>query len=211
MPRPRATQTHSEATTRAVEVFASDAIGTVLETDRLLLRPALSADTKSLQSAIAALVATGETASGVFFPGEQVAAIVKRQLELTAKGVRTGCALRRAIFDRAAPDTILGCCNLTSIERGLEWYAELAFWIVPGARGLGFAHEACAAVVQHALEDLPQGLGVSSVRAYVQPDNDGAQRMLSGIGFDRRTTQCEHLSTGGQHLPHELWTKGVSA
>lgn len=210
MPRPRATRSQAQATPRPVEVFASDAVGTVLETERLLLRPARTSDSDAFESAIAELIATRETTSGVHLPGEQAAAIVKRQFDLTSQGVRTGCALRRAIFDRDSPEAILGCCNLTTIERGLEWHAELAFWIVPGARGRGLARESCAAVVEHALDELPQGLGVSSVRAYVQPNNSGAQRVLSGIGFMRSAGEREHLATGGQHRPHELWTRNVS-
>src|SRR5690606_11754378 len=102
---------------------------------RLVLRPATTADSAAFEAALNALIASGDTTSGVNLPGEHARQIVKRQLDLTAKGMRTGGALRRAIFDRQQPGTILGACNLISIERGLEWYAELAFWLTPKARG----------------------------------------------------------------------------
>lgn len=201
---------HIAGAKRPVEVFTSDAPGTRLDTARLMLRPGTPADSTVFEAALEALVASGDGASGVSLPGEQAKAIARRQLELTAKGLRTGSALRRAIFDREA-GAILGCCNLITIERGLEWYAEMAFWMAPQARGQGLAREACAAVVEHAMADLPRGLGVASVRAYVQPDNLAAQRMLDAIGFTHKPAVREHKPTGGEHRPHELWIRSIDA
>ncbi|MFI4881573.1 MAG: GNAT family N-acetyltransferase [Phycisphaerales bacterium JB064] len=198
------------ATTRPVEVFTSDTPGSRLDTDRLLLRPATPADSATFETALDALIASGDWASGVNLPGEQAKTIFNRQLELTTKGLRTGNALRRAIFDRES-GAILGCCNLITIERGLEWYAEMAFWLTPAARGRGIAREACSAVTEHALADLPRGLGVTTVRAYVQPDNTPAQRMLAGIGFVHQPAVREHKPTGGEHRPHELWLRAITA
>jgi len=194
---------------RPVEVFASDAPGTTLTTERLVLRPATSADISAFEAALEALIASGDSTSGVNLPGEQTRTIVKRQMELTTKGLRTGGALRRAIFARNVPGSVLGCCNLITIERGLEWYAELAFWLTPAARRKGLASEACAAVVEHALGELPKGLGVASVRAFVQPENRSAQRVLSSIGFTHQPSGRAHLSNGMEHRPHELWHRRV--
>ena len=196
-------------TGRPVEVFASDAPGTRLETDRLILRPATPSDSAGFEAALRTLIASGDGASGVHLPGEQAKTILRRQLDLTARGLRTGGALRRAAFNRKT-GAVLGCCNLIAIERGLEWYAELAFWLVPAARGGGLAREACEAVVRHALDDLPRGMGVASVRAYVQPDNRAAQRVLEAIGFAHRPAVREHKPTGGEHRPHELWVRSVA-
>lgn len=194
-----------------VEVFAHDTPGTRLDTARLSIRPATPADAGPFELAIDALVASGDGTSGVNLPGEQARQIVKRQLDLTAKGLRTGGALRRAIFDRTdGEQTVLGACNLITIERGLEWYAELAFWLTPDARGKGIAREACAAVTEHALGDLPKGLGVAMVRAYVQPDNTRAQTLLSGIGFVHQPETREHKDTGGHQRPHELWCRTLT-
>lgn len=193
-----------------VEVFAHDTPGARIDTDRLTIRPATTSDAAPFESAIDALVASGDGTSGVNLPGEHARQVVKRQLDLTSKGLRTGGALRRAIFDRADGEkSVLGACNLITIERGLEWYAELAFWLTPQARGKGIAREACVAVTEHALSDLPKGLGVASVRAYVQPDNLRAQGVLSAIGFVHQPEAREHKDTGGQHRPHDLWLRTV--
>lgn len=207
---PKRTQAEAAASL-PVEVFAHAAPGTRLDTDRLTIRPGTPADAGPFEAAIDALIASGDGTSGVNLPGEQAKQIVKRQLDLTAKGLRTGGALRRAIFDRADDGkTVLGACNLITIERGLEWYAELAFWLTPEARGKGIAREACTAVAEHALGDLPKGLGVTSVRAYVQPDNSRAQTLLSGLGFIHQPETREHKDTGGHHRPHELWCRTLA-
>ncbi|MFI4915850.1 MAG: GNAT family N-acetyltransferase [Phycisphaerales bacterium JB060] len=208
-PVPRNPATQPKAG-RPVEVFAGDTPGARLDTDRLILRPATPADAGAFEAAIDALIASGDGNSGVNLPGEQARQIVKRQLDLTAKGLRTGGALRRVIFDREDSGQILGACNLISIERGLEWYAELAFWLTPAARGRGIAREACAAVAHHAMADLPAGLGCTSVRAYVQPTNARAQSLLASLDFAHQPHTREHKDTGGQHHPHELWLKGLA-
>lgn len=194
------------ASSLPVEVFAHDTPGTRLDTDRLTIRPATPADAAQFEAAIDALVVSGDSTSGVNLPGEHAKQIVKRQLDLTAKGLRTGGALRRAIFHRTkGEESVLGACNLITIERGLEWYAELAFWLTPEARGKGIAREACAAVAEHALGDLPKGLGVASIRAYVQPENTRAQSVLSSVGFVHQADAREHKDIGGQQRPHDLW------
>jgi RimJ/RimL family protein N-acetyltransferase len=198
------------ATARAVEVFADGTPGSRLDTERLVLRPATPADTTAFEAAIDALVASGDGTSGVNLPGEQARQIVRRQLDLTARGMTTGGALRRIILDRRDQGEILGACNLITIERGLEWYAELAFWLTPDARGRGIAREACAAVTEHALDDLPRGLGVASVRAYVQPGNTRAQKLLAGLGYAHVPEAGEHKDTGGQQRPHELWRRTIA-
>lgn len=209
--RPDQRSTAHPAPTRPIEVFTSDTPGTTLHTQRLLLRPPVPADADAYERAIIALTDSGDVSSGVSLPGEGARTIVKRQLDMAAKGLRTGNALRRAIFDRTDAQAILGCCNLITIERGLEWYAELAFWLTPSARGKGMAREACEAVVQHALADLPGGLGVTSVRAYVQPDNRPAQSVLDAVGFTHKPAVREHKPTGGEHRPYELWIRGIDA
>lgn len=210
-PTPPKPTSAGAASALPVEVFAHDTPGTRLDTDRLSIRPATPVDAPAFESAIDALIASGDGTSGVNLPGEQAKQIVKRQLDLTAKGLRTGGALRRAIFDRAAEGkTVLGACNLITIERGLEWYAELAFWLTPEARGKGIAREACAAVTDHALGDLPKGLGVAAVRAYVQPENTRAQTLLSGLGFAHQPEAREHKDTGGHHRPHDLWLRTIA-
>ncbi len=193
-----------------VEVFAHDTPGTRLDTDRLIIRPATPADAGAFEAAIDALITSGDGTSGVNLPGEQARHIVKRQLDLTAKGLRTGGALRRAIFDRDHQHEVLGACNLITIERGLEWYAELAFWLTPNARGKGIAREACAAVIGHAFDDLPRGLGVASVRGYVQPDNSRAKNLLAGLGFAHMPEAGEHKDTGGHQRPHDLWLRTIA-
>lgn len=210
MERPQHTQAGSRSAPRPVEVFAHDTPGARIDTDRLILRPATRDDAEAFEAALDSLIASGDGTSGVNLPGEHAKQIVNRQLELTAKGLRTGNALRRAIFDREDTNAILGCCNLIAIERGLEWFAELALWLAPEARGKGIAREACAAVTEHALADLPGGLGCASVRAYVQPTNSRAQSLFANLGYVHQPTTREHKDMGGEHHPHELWLRSLS-
>lgn len=210
MERNEHTSIGSSPVSRPVEVFAHDTPGTRLDTDRLILRPATPDDAEAFEAALDSLIASGDATSGVNLPGEHARHIVKRQLDLTAKGLRTGGALRRAIFDREDARSILGCCNLITIERGLEWYAEIAMWLTPQAQGKGIAREACAAVTEHAMADLPAGLGCATVRAYVQPTNSRAQSLFSHLGYVHQPQTREHKPTGGEHHPHELWLKSLA-
>lgn len=195
--------------------------GLELATSRLLLRPPQPSDRGAMADAVAELLDTNDTTSGVRLGGESVEGVVRRQLHLAAAGVRTRACLRRAIFPRD-PNThsgnastghaggvggrpILGCCNLITIERGLEWYAELAFWLRPSARGRGYAAEACRAVVDHALADLPHGLGLWRIDAYAQPDNAPARATLASVGFCPVEAPRTHLTVGDATRAHELW------
>ena len=57
---------------------------------------------------------------------------------------------------------------------------EIAYGVDPSRRGLGYAKEAAAALVQYAFD-----AGVRVVRAHTRPENVASERVLRGCGFER--------------------------
>ncbi|WP_243748458.1 GNAT family N-acetyltransferase [Roseateles toxinivorans] len=76
----------------------------------------------------------------------------------------------------------IGVCGFW---QGKDWPRELTWWLVPEARGRGFAHEASLAAVAHAYA----AFGWESVETYMNDSNDPARALvlrLGGVKTDRR-------------------------
>ena len=76
----------------------------------------------------------------------------------------------------------IGTCGFW---QGRGWPRELTWWLLPQARGAGFAQEASRAVVAHAYD----GWGWPTVETYMADDNAAARALvkrLGGVGIGRR-------------------------
>lgn len=82
-----------------------------------------------------------------------------------------------------------GVWVITSIETGdvlggcgfwqaLGWPHELTWWLLPDARGAGFAGEASEAAIRFAYEEL----GWSTVQTYMEDDNEPARALAERLG-----------------------------
>lgn len=70
---------------------------------------------------------------------------------------------------------ILGVCGFW---QGRGWPRELTWWLLPEARGLGYAHEASRAAVQHAYAEF----GWGSVQTYCADSNEPAKALIARLG-----------------------------
>lgn len=76
---------------------------------------------------------------------------------------------------RREDEAILGVCGFW---QGLGWPRELTWWLLPEARGQGYAVEASRTVVQHAYAQF----GWPSVETYCADSNESAKALIARLG-----------------------------
>ena len=184
---------------RPVEV-ASGAI----RTPRLFLRPLLPSDRDEFLRMIDSSRVHLAGHAGLFRPGEPDGALFERQLRLAAAGDASGTAMRRVAF---LDGRLVGAFNLNTIARGLEPVADANWWVSAEAAGRGLATEGLAAIVAHALADLPAGLGLWSVRAWITRDNGASIRVAAKAGLRRAGDERSYLQTGEHWVMHDLYER----
>ncbi len=74
--------------------------------------------------------------------------------------------------------------------------ATIAYWVVPDARGNGYATDATDLVCEHAFADRR----LHKVRADVLHSNEGSRRVLEKAGFEREGVLREEKFVGGEHV-----------
>ena len=114
----------------------------------------------------------GTTVPATFTPAEGLAWI-ERQWSRHDEG--TG--LSQAIAD-AASNEALGAGVLMARQPGT---VEIGYWLIPRARGRGFASRAVGLLARWAVTEAP----LARVEALVVPDNIASQRILEKAGFRR--------------------------
>ncbi|MEM8757735.1 MAG: GNAT family protein [Planctomycetota bacterium] len=175
-----------------------------LRSPRLRLRPLTAADRSTLLPRMPEIRRHLDPFLPLGAEEDSDAAVLDRQLELTAIGLAGGTAFRRAAFDRATGEFV-GAFNLITIRRGLEFDADMSFWLAPGHTGRGLAVEGLTALLDHSFAALPAGLGLVAVAGWVQPDNDRCRCLIQRLGFRRSDEAGNYLSTGDRWHMHDRW------
>jgi [ribosomal protein S5]-alanine N-acetyltransferase len=116
-------------------------------------------------------IPAGTTVPAVFTLDEG-AAFVHRQWSRIEDGVGVSQAIVDTATDRAVGLAILSL-------RPQAGVGGLGYWVVPSARGNGFATAAARLLGDWGLS----GLGLDRVEAWVEPDNVASQRVLLSAGF----------------------------
>ncbi|WP_374601326.1 GNAT family N-acetyltransferase [Niveibacterium sp.] len=83
---------------------------------------------------------------------------------------------------RRADASILGVCGFW---QGRGWPRELTWWLLPEARGQGYALEASRLAIEHAYDKF----GWESVTTYTADDNAPAKALIARLGGVRVTRQ----------------------
>lgn len=165
---------------RPVEVAYAEPI----RTPRMVLRPLTASD----RPEFVRVIGLSRMHLARFCPlhreGESDDNLFDRQLALTRGSLVTGRAWRRAAFD--ADGKMVGVFNLNDLVTGLECAAEANWWVSADAVRRGYAFEGLGAMLRHALDDPPRGLGLHRVRALISPANLASVRMAVRLGFARR-------------------------
>ncbi len=139
--------------------------------------------------------------------GETEDAYFDRQVRRAAEGNADGSAWRRAAFDDAG--RFVGVVNVNRIVRGLDWQADMCWWVSAKRAGRGLGTQIVRAAVEHALADLPQGLGLTKVHAGIHPKNKASVALAKRLGFKLDPRYASRLLVGGVWQAHDAWVKTV--
>lgn len=173
-----------------------------ITTQRLFFRPLSLADRPAVLDAIAASRDTLAGRIPLNHDDESDDAMFTRWVESAAECDNNRSAWRRAAF--LDDGTFIGLFNLIKIEFGLEWTCEINWWVDRRCAGLGYASEAVDAVLRFATDEMPTGLGITRVRAMIQPDNAASIRVAEKAGM-RPTGATDLLPVDGEHRTHHAY------
>jgi [ribosomal protein S5]-alanine N-acetyltransferase len=122
--------------------------------------------------------------------------VIQRRIEDFACG-DAACFL---LFDRAAPDRVIGRCNYTEIVRGPFQACYLGYSIDREYEGKGFMAEA----LRRTLEWVFGELHLHRVMANHRPENERSARLLQRLGFTREGYAKDYLYIDGRWTDHVL-------
>ncbi|MCR5153597.1 MAG: GNAT family N-acetyltransferase [Lachnospiraceae bacterium] len=88
--------------------------------------------------------------------------------------------LRYYLFEKGAPETILGCVAVSDIKMGEEKSCSISYKLDKDARGMGFAHEA----VEFLIDEIAKEWGIHRIEADILPENEDSIRFAKKLGFD---------------------------
>jgi RimJ/RimL family protein N-acetyltransferase len=191
--------TGGRTTTRAVSVEPRDH----LRTDRLIIRPWRRTDCPAFVRVIRMGRERLLRTAGFMREGENEHTLFLRQLDLCRRGDASCTAWRRLAF--LDDGRLVGGLNVLRITRGLIFEAECTWWVAPDLEGHGLATEGVLAMIDHAMADLPRGLGLHTLTAFVQKDNAASARVAQKVGMERASREPVWLDVAGSSHPHETW------
>jgi RimJ/RimL family protein N-acetyltransferase len=131
--------------------------------------------------------------------------VFDRQLRLTRQAEVTGRAFRRiGVLDDGR---IAGAFNIGAISRGLEFSGEVNWWIAVDQTRRGLATEGVDALLTFALADIPLGLGLSSVGAWIMRDNGASVQVAQKVGLVRAGDERAYLQMAERWQMHDLYVR----
>ncbi|MFI5426301.1 GNAT family N-acetyltransferase [Aeromicrobium sp. UC242_57] len=165
---------------------------TVLESDRLRLRPFTEADVPRLVEACSDPASQRYLAH---FPQPYTPAAARAYLNDCLWQAATGAKVTWAIADRDSDD-LLGNISVMDMLGVNGDSGEVGYWLHPDARGRGLMTEATRLVVAHALD--PDGLDRRRLTLYAATDNAASNAVANAAGFTYYGTQraAERLGDG---------------
>jgi len=175
-----------------------------LSTERVVLRPLGYGDEGVFLDALERSRERIRRWFPIEHPGETPRSYLRRLVERGVSADADGSACRRAVFTHGGE--FVGMVNLIKIDRGMSWNAEINAWIGTDHAGRGLGAHAVGAAVDHALGELPVGLGLHEVRAWACLDNAPSVRLLGRLGFER-TGVAELLEVNAALVRHHLFVR----
>lgn len=183
--------------------YALEVPSRLLTTGRFMLRPLVADDRAAYLDAVRISRRELERTHPLHEAGESDDEFFRRQLKLQAEGERTGRAFRRV--GALGDGRIIGAFNVTAIARGLSFEGELAWWVRSDMAGRGLATEGVRAIAAYAFSDLPQGLGLQTLHAMIEPSNPASRRIAEKLGFTTMKGVTAKVRIGDEWRTHELF------
>jgi len=165
---------------------------TVLESDRLRLRPFTEADVRRVVEACSDPLTRHYLA---MLPIPYTPTTARAYLHDCLWQAATGAKATWAVADRES-DELLGNIQVMDLLGVNSDHGEIGYWLHPDARGRGVMTEATRMVVQHALD--PDGLDRRRLTLYSAVDNRASNAVAAANGFRLYGTQrvAERLGDG---------------
>jgi ribosomal-protein-alanine N-acetyltransferase len=188
---------------RTVEMHAPG----LVRTARMTLRPLRDSDRAEFLRVMRLSREHLERFSCLHREGETDDQLFERQLDMCRAGDQRGTAWRRVgVLDDG---TIVGGFNLNAITRGLTFEADANWWVSAdqARRGLGF--EGAAAMLEHALADIPVGLGLHKIHAAIMPGNIAGKRLAAKLGLRPQLNARVSIRIGDRWEFHEVYARSV--
>lgn len=133
-------------------------------------------------------------------PGVSSALVADHWIRLALRGEADGSAWRRLAV--LPGGTVVGGVNLIHIERGLDWQADVNWWVSAEHSGQGYGTQIVRGMLKHAFGDMPAGLGLHKVHAGIQPDNAASERLAIRAGFVPDPALDSRLFVNGEWQHH---------
>ncbi|OON30593.1 GNAT family N-acetyltransferase [Micromonospora sp. Rc5] len=108
------------------------------------------------------------------FSVDAAGAFVRRQWSRVEGGQGISLAVADAVTGQAVGSVVL-------MLRPQPGVAGLGYWLIPSARGHGYARRAATLATSWALDVA----GIARVEAWVEPDNEASRRVLTAAGFEQ--------------------------
>lgn len=198
-PPARATHTATPRPARPVSVEIPEP----LRTPRLTIRPLTVADRSAFLRVIRDNADHLTPHLPLHEPGESDDDFFDRQARLATEGDARGTAWRRvAVLDDG---DIAGGLNLNSISRGLAWDADAVWWIAESHTRRGLATEGLAAMLAHAMNPMPDGLGLQAVHCGIEPGNTASRRVAEKCGFRHAPDRQSYLKVSDRWVMHDFY------
>lgn len=179
-------------------------LSTVLETERLLLRPPRTRDIGRLQSLLRDNVAHLRPWSPRAKEGSNPTSLVEVASHITRQRSAWRDDRNYALFvEWKETERLVGRVALTEVVRGAFQNAYLGYWIDHRFVEKGVATEAVGSVVSFGFETL----GLHRIQAAVMPKNVPSRRVLEKLGFREEGLARRYLAIAGEWEDHILYAK----
>jgi ribosomal-protein-alanine N-acetyltransferase len=158
-------------------VRSSDKV--VIETDRLVLRPARHGD----EPAMAAFYSDNREHLQPFSPtfDEELFSIKgwRERIDATISEYRSGRGLRLVLFPSDQPHRAIGVANFTSITSFPSFMCNLGYSIAAEEEGKGLMAEGLQGAISYVFTEL----GLHRIEANYMPRNSRSAKVLEKLGF----------------------------
>ncbi|HEX6293207.1 MAG TPA: ribosomal protein S5-alanine N-acetyltransferase [Herpetosiphonaceae bacterium] len=182
-----------------------------LTTRRMVLRLATSADIP----AILAYFTANQQRLAPFSPIRPASffteAFWQEQIAQNHDDFHNDRSLRLCIFDRAAPQTMIGDANFNGFMRGVGQFCYLGYSIAAAYQGRGYMTEALETAIRYVFDELH----MHRIMANYLPHNQRSGRLLRKLGFVVEGYARDYLLIDGSWQDHILtsltnpnWTPG---
>lgn len=183
--------------------YALEIPSRILTTERFIIRPLFADDRGAFLEAVRVSRRELDRTHPLHEAGESDDELFIRQLRLLAEGERSGRACRRVGV--LGDGRIVGAFNVTAIARGLSFEGELGWWVRSDMSGRGLASEGVRAIAAYALTDLPEGLGLHTLHAMIEPSNLVSRRIAEKLGFAGVKGVTAKVRIGGEWRTHDMF------